>query len=49
MSERVVRRLAKPDSLIINSPYREPERYWKYDREMQECLLIEGEGGQRAT
>ncbi|MFG0258865.1 MAG: DEAD/DEAH box helicase, partial [Phycisphaerales bacterium JB041] len=43
MSERVVRRLAKPDSLIVNSPYREPERYWKYDREKKEFLLIEGE------
>ncbi len=42
MSDTVVKRLAKPDSLIVNSPYREPERYWKYDREHKEFLLVEG-------
>jgi len=38
-----VKRLAKPDSLIINSPFREPNRYWKYDREHRQFVLIEGE------
>lgn len=43
MTAHEVKRVAKPDSLIINSPYREPEKYWKYDREQKEFVLIEGE------
>ncbi len=31
------------DRLIVNSPYEEPERYWRYDRETQLFDLIEGE------
>jgi len=37
------KRLMQPDSLIINSPYREPDRYWKYDREHKQFVLVEGE------
>lgn len=43
MTVQEAKRLKKPDSLIINNPYREPERYWKYDREKREFVLIEGE------
>ncbi|MCA9293217.1 MAG: DEAD/DEAH box helicase family protein [Phycisphaerales bacterium] len=43
MSARETKRLKQPDSLIINSPYREPERYWKYDREHKQFVQIEGE------
>ena len=31
------------DRLIVNSPYEEPERYWRYDRETQLFELVEGE------
>lgn len=31
------------DRLIVNSPYEEPERYWRYDRETQLFDLVEGE------
>jgi type III restriction enzyme len=31
------------DRLIVNSPYGEPGRYWRYDRETQRFDLIEGE------
>ncbi len=30
------------DRLIINSPYEEPARYWRYDREKQTFDLVEG-------
>ncbi|MGC8842016.1 MAG: BPTD_3080 family restriction endonuclease [Candidatus Sumerlaeaceae bacterium] len=30
------------DHLIINSPYEEPKRYWRYDREKQRFDLVEG-------
>lgn len=32
----------KIDRLIINSPYEEPKRYWKYDRETRSFSLAEG-------
>ena len=28
----------KIDKLIINSPYKEPQRYWSYKRETREFL-----------
>ena len=31
------------DHLIINSPYEEPSRYWKYNRESRTFSLIEGD------
>src|SRR5215218_7240201 len=31
------------EQLIVNSPYEEPQRYWKYHRETQLFELIEGE------
>ncbi len=31
------------DRLIVNSPYEEPQRYWRYDRETRTFELIEGE------
>lgn len=31
------------DQLIVNSPYKEPERYWRYDRETHLFDLVEGE------
>lgn len=34
---------ASIDQLIVNSPYAEPERYWRYDRETQLFDLVEGE------
>lgn len=43
MTAREAKRLHQPDSLIINSPYREPDRYWKYDREHKQFVLVEGE------
>lgn len=30
------------DRLIINSPYEEPTRYWRYDRETRTFSLVEG-------
>ncbi|GAB4371085.1 MAG: DEAD/DEAH box helicase family protein [Calditrichia bacterium] len=30
------------DRLIINSPYEEPQRYWRYDRETRTFDLVEG-------
>src|SRR5437879_10653530 len=30
------------DRLIVNSPYEEPERYWRYNRESRTFTLIEG-------
>jgi type III restriction enzyme len=30
------------DRLIINSPYEEPQRHWRYDREMRTFDLVEG-------
>jgi type III restriction enzyme len=32
----------KIDQLIINSPYEEPKKYWKYNRETKEFILEEG-------
>lgn len=31
------------DRLIINSPYEEPHRYWRYNRESRTFTLVEGE------
>ena len=31
------------DRLIVNSPYEEPQRYWRYKRESRTFTLIEGE------
>jgi type III restriction enzyme len=31
------------DRLIINSPYAEPQRYWRYNRENRTFTLVEGE------
>jgi type III restriction enzyme len=31
------------DRLIINSPYEEPQRYWRYNRESRTFSLVEGE------
>src|SRR5436309_15490057 len=31
------------DRLIVNSPYDEPERYWRYNRESRTFTLVEGE------
>ena len=30
------------DRLIINSPYEEPQRYWRYNREKRTFTLVEG-------
>ncbi len=30
------------DRLIINSPYEEPARHWRYDRETRTFDLVEG-------
>jgi hypothetical protein len=30
------------DQLIVNSPYEEPRRFWRYDRESRSFSLIEG-------
>jgi type III restriction enzyme len=31
------------DRLIVNSPYEEPQRYWRYNRESRTFTLIEGD------
>src|SRR2546427_6294523 len=31
------------DRLIVNSPYEEPQRYWRYSRESRTFTLVEGE------
>lgn len=31
------------DRLIINSPYEEPQRYWRYNREKRTFTLVEGD------
>jgi type III restriction enzyme len=31
------------DRLIVNSPYEEPQRYWRYNRENRTFTLVEGE------
>src|SRR5438094_8994610 len=31
------------DRLIINSPYEQPQRYWRYNREHRTFTLVEGE------
>jgi type III restriction enzyme len=31
------------DRLIINAPYEEPQRYWRYNRERRTFTLVEGE------
>jgi len=31
------------DRLIINSPYTEPDKYWRYNRESRTFTLVEGE------
>lgn len=31
------------DRLIVNSPYDEPQRYWRYNREKRTFTLVEGE------
>ncbi len=33
---------SKIDRLIINSPYEEPQRHWRYDRERRLFDLVEG-------
>jgi len=33
---------ASIDRLIINSPYAEPERHWRYERETRTFDLVEG-------
>ena len=30
------------DRLIINTPYAEPERHWRYERETRTFDLVEG-------
>ena len=30
------------DTLIVNSPYEEPQRYWKYRRDTRDFVLVEG-------
>ena len=35
------------DRLIINSPYEEPQRHWRYDREARAFELVAA-AGQRA-
>ena len=30
------------DQLIVNAPYEEPERHWRYDREGQDVTLEAG-------
>jgi type III restriction enzyme len=37
------------DRLIINSPYEEPKRYWRYNRESRTFTLVEASVGQPAT
>jgi type III restriction enzyme len=34
---------ASIDRLIVNSPYEEPQRYWRYNRESRTFTLVEGE------
>jgi type III restriction enzyme len=34
--------LNKPDRLIVNSPYKEPKHYWKYDRESRTFDKVDG-------
>src|SRR5260370_40560255 len=34
---------ASIDRLIVNSPYEEPERHWRYNRESRTFTLVEGE------
>lgn len=34
--------VATIDRLIVNSPYCEPERFWRYDRETRTFTLVEG-------
>lgn len=34
--------MKKPKHLIINNPYRVPDRYWKYDRQRQSFDIAEG-------
>src|SRR3989442_11516962 len=34
---------ASIDRLIVNSPYDEPERYWRYNRQSRTFTLVEGE------
>jgi len=36
------KRVFKPTQLIINSPYAEPGRYWRYDREARMFERVEG-------
>jgi type III restriction enzyme len=31
------------DRLIVNSPYEEPQRFWRYNRENRTFTLVEGE------
>lgn len=31
------------DRLIVNSPYQEPQRYWRYNRESRTFTLVEGD------
>ncbi len=37
--------MASIDKLIINSPYREPARHWRYDRSRRRFDLIPSDGG----
>jgi type III restriction enzyme len=34
---------SKIDRLIVNSPYAEPQRYWRYNRERRTFTLVEGD------
>jgi len=42
MTTTEAKRLKKPDTLIVNSPYMEPQRHWRYERESREFVLVEG-------
>jgi type III restriction enzyme len=37
------------DRLIVNSPYEEPQRYWRYNRENRPSLWSKGSGGRPGT
>ncbi len=43
MTTTEARRSKKPDTLIINGPFEEPSRFWRYERETREFVLVEGE------
>ena len=37
------------DRLIVNSPYEEPQRYWRYNREKQTFTLVEADAMPEAS